>query len=318
MSQRMADKRMEAVDRMKITLSHDSQRPQVVPKGWHDADVAVRKRVIKEAHSGNFQPMKAYFQLSVDPQDVPEGLSPSYVVEAIWIGVEENFNGLENEDLEDWLFSVAAGVLRSLRVNPLDLLVGRLTPTIRNAAHSLGRSKQDFDDRCQDGWVTIFENFGKIDWSINYFGYVYKTVRNRGLDHKNKASTKQEKLATTSENSDVNGISETILDGAADPTPTPLDQSLKAELRRLISNALSGLSHKGREIIALRYGLKDGGEHTLKEIGQKFNCTAENVRQIENRIFWQLRQNSDVVEAHEILNGLGFVPKKEQQAHSRK
>jgi len=41
------------------------------------------------------------------------------------------------------------------------------------------------------------------------------------------------------------------------------------------------LSHREREIIELRYGLKDGFVYTLQEIGDKYKLTRERIRQIQ-------------------------------------
>jgi RNA polymerase primary sigma factor len=42
----------------------------------------------------------------------------------------------------------------------------------------------------------------------------------------------------------------------------------------------------------MRFGLEDGSEHTLEEVGQKFQVTRERIRQIEAKALRKLRQPS--------------------------
>ena len=51
----------------------------------------------------------------------------------------------------------------------------------------------------------------------------------------------------------------------------------------LVETALSGLTDRERTIIEKRYGLVDGEERTLEELGQELSLTRERIRQIENK-----------------------------------
>jgi len=68
--------------------------------------------------------------------------------------------------------------------------------------------------------------------------------------------------------------------------------------RRILSDqikeVLDTLSEKERTILELRYGLKDGVQHTLEEVGQKFNVTRERIRQIEAKVHEKLRNNEKI------------------------
>ncbi|MEK6952441.1 MAG: sigma-70 family RNA polymerase sigma factor [Nanoarchaeota archaeon] len=70
------------------------------------------------------------------------------------------------------------------------------------------------------------------------------------------------------------------------------------DLRKALSNAISSLSYREREIIKLRYGLVDGQSYTLKEIGNIFNRDRERIRQIESKALcklkWKLRKSLKV------------------------
>lgn len=60
-------------------------------------------------------------------------------------------------------------------------------------------------------------------------------------------------------------------------------------LEEQVNNLLSKLSFREREIIKLRFGLKDGQKHTLREIGKQFAVTRERIRQIEAEALRRLR-----------------------------
>ena len=59
-----------------------------------------------------------------------------------------------------------------------------------------------------------------------------------------------------------------------------------------IEIALSTLTEKEQRILRLRFGLDDGKEWTLEEIGQMFNVTRERIRQIEAKALKKLRHPS--------------------------
>src|SRR5699024_2582706 len=59
-----------------------------------------------------------------------------------------------------------------------------------------------------------------------------------------------------------------------------------------VSELLSKLTDRERQVIGLRYGLEDGKTHTLEEIGGMLNVTRERVRQIEARAMEKLRESA--------------------------
>ena len=60
-------------------------------------------------------------------------------------------------------------------------------------------------------------------------------------------------------------------------------------LRRQIERALGQLDEREQQVLKMRYGLEDGNEHTLEEVGQRFALTRERIRQIEMRALDKLR-----------------------------
>jgi RNA polymerase primary sigma factor len=69
----------------------------------------------------------------------------------------------------------------------------------------------------------------------------------------------------------------------------PMDAAAREMLREQVKNALAVLSDREREVLELRFGLVDGKDHTLEEVGQYFNVTRERVRQIEAKALRKLR-----------------------------
>jgi RNA polymerase primary sigma factor len=60
-------------------------------------------------------------------------------------------------------------------------------------------------------------------------------------------------------------------------------------LREQVQSALSVLSERERQVLELRFGLVDGKDHTLEEVGRYFNVTRERIRQIEAKALRKLR-----------------------------
>ncbi len=65
-------------------------------------------------------------------------------------------------------------------------------------------------------------------------------------------------------------------------------QSDWEQLAQAVFDDADGLSERDREIVRMRYGLSDGYERTLEEVGQRFGVTRERIRQIERRALTKL------------------------------
>ena len=70
-----------------------------------------------------------------------------------------------------------------------------------------------------------------------------------------------------------------------------LDAAAREILREQVKNALAVLSERERQVLELRFGLLDGKDHTLEEVGQKFGLTRERIRQIEAAAMKKLRDS---------------------------
>jgi RNA polymerase primary sigma factor len=71
--------------------------------------------------------------------------------------------------------------------------------------------------------------------------------------------------------------------------PEPDDAASQQLLREQLRNILNSLNHRERQVLEMRFGLKDGQSHTLEEVGQAFGVTRERIRQIEAKALRKLR-----------------------------
>jgi RNA polymerase sigma factor (sigma-70 family) len=71
----------------------------------------------------------------------------------------------------------------------------------------------------------------------------------------------------------------------------------RGELRRAVERAVRRLTLRERQVMTLRFGLLDGQEHTLEEVGHLLQVTPERVRQLEERAWRKVRQDGPDGEA---------------------
>ena len=72
----------------------------------------------------------------------------------------------------------------------------------------------------------------------------------------------------------------------------PADYASQELLREQVDTVLDSLSQREREVLRLRFGLVDGRNRTLEEVGKEFNVTRERIRQIEAKALRKLRHPS--------------------------
>ena len=73
---------------------------------------------------------------------------------------------------------------------------------------------------------------------------------------------------------------------------SPPDYVVRTNLKEKIKQILKNLTERETKILEMRYGLVDGREHTLEEVGEKFNVTRERIRQIELKAIRKLQHPS--------------------------
>jgi RNA polymerase primary sigma factor len=75
--------------------------------------------------------------------------------------------------------------------------------------------------------------------------------------------------------------------------PSPPDTVIHISLREQIEAALKELTERETEILKMRFGLGDGDEYTLEEVGEQFQVTRERIRQIESKALKKLQMNQN-------------------------
>ena len=69
----------------------------------------------------------------------------------------------------------------------------------------------------------------------------------------------------------------------------PADEACNSVLRQMLGEVLDTLTEREKRVIILRFGLIDGRQRTLEEVGQEFQVTRERIRQIETKALRKLR-----------------------------
>jgi len=73
---------------------------------------------------------------------------------------------------------------------------------------------------------------------------------------------------------------------------SPVDAVINTNLREHTESVLHTLTPREEQVIKMRFGMGDGSEHTLEEVGQSFSVTRERIRQIEAKALRKLRHPS--------------------------
>jgi len=73
---------------------------------------------------------------------------------------------------------------------------------------------------------------------------------------------------------------------------SPIDAVIVANLREQTRKTLKTLTPREEQVLRMRFGVGDGAEHTLEEVGKSFNVTRERIRQIESKALRKLRHPS--------------------------
>ncbi|MFB0518923.1 MAG: RNA polymerase sigma factor RpoD, partial [Acidobacteriota bacterium] len=73
---------------------------------------------------------------------------------------------------------------------------------------------------------------------------------------------------------------------------SPADAVISTNLREQTRSILKTLTPREERVLMLRFGMSDGTEHTLEEVGQCFKVTRERIRQIEAKALRKLRHPS--------------------------
>ena len=72
----------------------------------------------------------------------------------------------------------------------------------------------------------------------------------------------------------------------------PIDAAVRSNLRDTLTEVLSSLTPREERVLRMRFGIGMSQDHTLEEVGQKFNVTRERIRQIEAKALKKLQHPS--------------------------
>jgi RNA polymerase primary sigma factor len=73
---------------------------------------------------------------------------------------------------------------------------------------------------------------------------------------------------------------------------SPSEAAIRLNMKEQMANMLKTLTPREEKIIRMRFGMEDGSEHTLEEVGRTFSVTRERIRQIEAKALRKLRHPS--------------------------
>jgi RNA polymerase primary sigma factor len=85
---------------------------------------------------------------------------------------------------------------------------------------------------------------------------------------------------------------------------SPAEAVINVNLKEQTAHVLKTLTAREEKVIKMRFGLEDGSEHTLEEVGQSFTVTRERIRQIEAKALRKLRHPSRSRKLKAFLDGL--------------
>ncbi len=93
-------------------------------------------------------------------------------------------------------------------------------------------------------------------------------------------------------------------DFISDPNAlTPHEVMIQDMIKQVLDDVLETLTDREEKVLRLRYGLYDGKNHTLEEVGREFGVTRERIRQIEAKALRKLRSPSRQNKLKEIYHG---------------
>ena len=87
-----------------------------------------------------------------------------------------------------------------------------------------------------------------------------------------------------------------------DDTPAPADVASHTLLKEQLGNVLDTLTPREKKVLILRFGLIDGRQRTLEEVGKEFNVTRERIRQIEAKALRKLRHPRRIKKLKDFLD----------------
>ncbi len=83
---------------------------------------------------------------------------------------------------------------------------------------------------------------------------------------------------------------------------SPVESVISTNLTEQTGRVLKSLTPREELVLRMRFGVGDGSEHTLEEVGRSFNVTRERIRQIESKALRKLRHPSRAAQLRPFLD----------------
>jgi RNA polymerase primary sigma factor len=152
----------------------------------------------------------------------------------------------------------------------------RLPVHMIEAINRMLRFTRDFQ-RIESREPSLEEMADQLDTDVEYVHAALKTARDAiSLD------------APVGDEEDTM-LSDFIVD---EVNPGPQDFSITESLKRCLSKVMGELTEREEQVLRMRYGIEVDCDHTLEEVGQRFDVTRERIRQIEAQAIKKLRHPS--------------------------
>ena len=166
----------------------------------------------------------------------------------------------------------------------------RLVVYIARRFENTGVGLEDLISIGTIGLIKAVDTF-RADKNIKLATYASRCIENEILMYLRKLSRERSEVSFDEPlNTDWDGnelLLSDVLGTDADEVSRPLEDDAE---RRLLHEALSRLDAREQDIIALRFGLRDGNEYTQKEVADRMGISQSYISRLEKRIILRLRR----------------------------
>ena len=166
----------------------------------------------------------------------------------------------------------------------------RLVVYIARRFENTGVGLEDLISIGTIGLIKAVDTF-RSDKNIKLATYASRCIENEILMYLRKLSRERSEVSFDEPlNTDWDGnelLLSDVLGTDADEVSRPLEDDAE---RRLLHEALERLDEREQDIIALRFGLRDGNEYTQKEVADRMGISQSYISRLEKRIILRLRR----------------------------
>ena len=181
--------------------------------------------------------------------------------------------------LRDWL---------KVAINTKGVIFRSCQERVSSIAKKYENSGVKLEELIEAGNLGLNDAIAKFEYrrSLNLYNWVYRPIENCIKARVFKMA--QESISQQAHGGDSDDLSfgDFIANITADKPPEDAGFTM---LKDKIKNVLDTLTEREREMLELRFGLKDGQPRTREEVGRQFSVTPERIRQIEAKTLRKMR-----------------------------